>query len=272
MKKFIIQLSMYNHSIENYVKGLKAVGASYQFFSLISGESLLDNFPEDFDSGDYISFSGIKALKISQSPQLSHFVDSDSFEKNWASFKASYFYRDPERFDQAYYSQLGLPLVNNKSSFLNMADSLDLTFDNPMFIKPSSDLKAFNGGIIQPFETISEFIHRTPRQHGWETELFLASPVKDIHSEYRFFIVNDEVVTGSRYMVEGTVSPDVNIPEDVLKKAIELAKVYCPDIVFTMDLALLKNGEIEIMEYNCFNTSGTYFADMPKLFERLVCL
>lgn len=47
------------------------------------------------------------------------------------------------------------------------------------------------------------------------------------------------------------------------------AKLYNPNRVFTMDLALLKNGSIEIVEYNCFNGSGTYDADLDNLVDVL---
>lgn len=52
--------------------------------------------------------------------------------------------------------------------------------------------------------------------------------------------------------------------------ALILAKKYKPSKVFTMDIGLLKNGDIEIVEYNCFNGSGTYAAPLEDLIIELM--
>jgi hypothetical protein len=50
-----------------------------------------------------------------------------------------------------------------------------------------------------------------------------------------------------------------------MSAAIEFAQMYQPHSVFTMDLAETPAG-IRIVEYNCWNASRMYAADVAKVF------
>lgn len=271
MNKFNIQLSLKNHQIENYVNALKNVGGSYSFFSLYSDTNLIDNLPLDFKDGNYITLAAIKALKLSRSLKPEFFENTNFYNLYKETYYKSFFY-DDLLFDQKNYKNLDLPMINKNCEIISLHDNLDRTFDKEKFIKPTSDLKGFVGGIIKPGESIQEFILNSVRMPDWIDEISLISDIKDIHSEYRFFVVNNKVITGSRYMLNKEVSPSEIIPEIVLSKAHELAKFYTPAKVFTMDLGLLSNGDIEIVEYNCFNGSGTYYAPLEELMIELMNL
>lgn len=269
MNKFNIQLSLRNHQIESYVTALKNVGAKYSFFSIYNDTNLIDNLPDDFKEGGYISFAAIKALKLSLNMSPENFGDIDYYNLYKDTYCKSFFY-DKFLFDQKNYTNLDLPMINKDCQIINLEENLNTKFDREIFIKPTSDLKAFVGGILKPGETIKAFIENTARMPEWIKEPTLIGEVKDIHSEYRFFVVDDNVITGSRYMLNREVSPDIHIPEAVSSMALVLAKKYKPSKVFTMDLGLLKNGDIEIVEYNCFNGSGTYSAPLEELIMELM--
>lgn len=270
MNKFILQLSLKNHQLENYVKALKYNNAEYTFYSIYSDNNLIENLPEDFTHNNYISFASIKGLKLSKSLSVNNFNNEEEFNKYSSTYKTSFFYEDGNRFDQKYYKNIGLPLLNANSTIIDLEKSFNLSFNRDVFIKPTSDLKAFVGGIMKSGTTIIEFLQNCQRMENWKIEPSLIAEVKDIHSEYRFFVVGDEVITGSRYMFKKEVLPSIDIPEIIWEQAHKLAKMYQPDRVFTMDLALLENGNIEIVEYNCFNGSGTYYAPLNDLIKRLM--
>lgn len=268
MNMFAIQLSLKNHQIENYVKSLKKHNLDYTFFSVYSDNDLIDNLPEVYGVNPFISLASIKGLKISQNLTEKNFNSLEEFNLFSNNFKKSFFY-DIEKFDQKYYKNLDIPLLNKESEIINLKNNLKRKFERDVFIKPTSDLKGFVGGILKKGETIEDFINGSKRMPNWIEETTLISEVKDIHSEYRFFIVDNEVVGSSRYMLEKSVIPSKDIPEEVNLIAPIYAKLYNPNRVFTMDLALLKNGSIEIVEYNCFNGSGTYDADLDNLVDVL---
>ncbi len=268
MNKFAVQLSLKNHQIENYVKSFKKHNLEYTFFSVYSDNDLIENLPESYGFNPFISLASIKGLKISQNLTEKNFNSLEDFNLFGNNFKKSFFY-DIEKFDQKYYKNLDIPLLNKESEIINLKDNLKRKFEEDVFVKPTSDLKAFVGGVLKAGETIEELIKRSSRMPHWMEEPTLISKVKDIHSEYRFFVVDNKVVASSRYMLEKSVIPSKDIPEEVMIIAPKYAKLYNPNRVFTMDLALLKNGSIEIVEYNCFNGSGTYDADLDNLVDVL---
>lgn len=269
MKKFNIQLSMTTQRLEDLVSALKKVNANYHFFSLYSDTRKFNHFPEDFAENSYITFSGIKALRLSTDLKPEYFEHSSDYEMFHTPFKHSFFYHDEKKFDQQYYKQLSLPMLNKAFEIIDLNTALYQSFDEDVFIKPTSDLKAFTGGVLKKGQSIHDFIQNSARLANFMNEPALIAPVKHIHSEYRFFVINNAVITGSRYMLDSKVSPHIHIPESVLEKAHILATQYSPDTVFTMDLALLHNENIEIVEYNCFNTSGNYLCDLPLVLTLL---
>ncbi len=173
---------------------------------------------------------------------------------------------DEQKFDQAYYAGLDLPLLNGDAVMYRIAANLAQSFDREMFIKPSKDEKAFDAGILAPGQTIETFIASQPQARNWIDEMAVIAPCKAIAAEYRFFVVDREVVTGSLYRFAGKANFNANIPANVMQAAIEFAQMYQPHSVFTMDLAEAREG-IRIVEYNCWNASRMYAADVAKIFH-----
>lgn len=268
MNKFLIQLSLRDHQLHNYVNALKYINADYSFFSIYAEHDLLDNLPENLINGGYVSFAGIKALKLSRNLNPKNFENINFYNAYKVPFSKSFFYNE-DNFDQKNNEKLTIPMLNKNCELVKLPDSLNRTFNVDKFIKPTSDLKGFIGGILKSGQTIGDFLENTSKMTNWIDEITLISDVKEIHSEYRFFVVNSEVITGSRYMLNNSVSTSAEIPEAIIKKAIQFAKAYNPERVFTMDLCLLNSGDIEIVEYNCFNGSGTYDAPLNDLVKVL---
>lgn len=187
---------------------------------------------------------------------------SDKYLQN---LKNGLFY-DEKGFDQNYYGQLDLPLLNSKSQNLPIKDHLDTSFNEPVFIKPSRDQKAFNAGILEPGYTIKDFIFSQIHEAFYLEEIAIIAPVKPIYAEYRFFVVDKEVITGSQYRNSDSLFVSDIVPESIQEAAKEYATLYQPHDIFTMDLADTPEG-IKIIEYNCWNASGLYKTNIPKIFH-----
>lgn len=266
MNHFNIQLSLKNIQLKKYIEALKKLNLTFSFFSVYSDSEKINNLP---DKDNYISLAGIKALKISQNAKENNFFNIEEFQNNYLKFQQSFFYKNPTYFDQAYYGTLGLPIINQDAQYLPLKDNLHATFECDKFIKPSSDLKGFIGGIIKKGKSIQDFLNTTTLLPTYLEETILVANIKEIHSEYRFFVINNEVITGSQYKLRDKVETNSLIPSEIQKAAEQYSKIYSPDKVFVMDLALLQNGDIEIVEYNCFNGSGCYDANMTLVFDIL---
>jgi hypothetical protein len=196
-------------------------------------------------------------------PNLSQYQldNSEAFIKR---LKAGLFYNE-QKFDQNYYNTLNLPLLNNKANYYPVKNNLGLSFSKDMFIKPSRDQKAFNPGILEAGTTVESFIKSQHYEEFFLDEVLIVAPVKEIYSEYRFFVVDGSVITGSMYKMNGKLLIKEDVPPLILDCAKDYAKLYHPDKVFTMDLADTPEG-IKIVEYNCWNASGLYATDAQKIF------
>jgi hypothetical protein len=148
-----------------------------------------------------------------------------------------------------------------------------------LFIRPNKGDKKFVGQVID----CDKF---NPDKVGIEEiepdELIVVAEPRNIFAEYRFVILNGELLTGSRYKSNGklsTVKCEQSVltdcyfrsyrPEDdssacyaaeAADLAREIAKIYQPDDVFVIDIAKAKDGYF-LLELNAFSCSGFYDCD-----------
>ncbi len=276
--KWLIQdVGIRSNQLHRKFDALSYMNEEFSNIGVIAKKNYISGIEDIFEDKNtiYILLSGTKALTLIDNAnnikELSYFVD-DYKDKELDvcidDLKKGMFY-DNKKFDQEYYKDLGLPLLNDESIYIPIKDNLNTKFTEDKFIKPSQDLKAFTGGILKAGCTIEEFIKNRDRQPFFIEENAIIAPVKNIVNEYRFFIVNQKVSSYSSYVINGKPQETMYIHEHIIEKAEEYCKLYQPHDIFTMDLALLDNGEVKIVEYNCFNISGVYLCDMVKTFTEI---
>ena len=137
------------------------------------------------------------------------------------------------------------------------------------FIRPNNDGKEFSGK-VEPFKELVKWSNKVcqlelPELNN-ETEIWISEP-KQIKKEWRIFIVDNEIVSASRYMNNGQLDESEN---DIPKKMIEFAQKrineYRLEDVYVMDIAEVEN-EFKLIECNCFNGTGFYKHDVEKIIQ-----
>lgn len=223
---------------------------------------------------NYIVRGGTKLLtilnNITDISEMSNMLSKEQIEHSehyLSKLKQGIDY-DVNKFDQQYYKQFNLPLLNEGADYIPFSEAKNVKYTKPMFIKPSRDLKAFDGGIIEAGTTIEEFITNGYFQSYYTDEVVVINDIQTIYVEYRFFIIDGIVITGSIYKRGNIVAGDPNIPNYIVQAASEYALLYKPADIFVMDLAETDSG-IKIIEYNCWNASGLYSCDVKKLFHEV---
>jgi hypothetical protein len=231
----------------------------------------------DNENRAYIIRGSTKLLKILPTDALMDNVDelnlytkrnNENYTDFFSTLKNSLFY-DYEKFDQAYYLNLDLPLLNKGAISVDAQEAKHMQFSENRFVKPTSDGKAFVAGILTPGQTIEQLIlSKNHHQTVWD-ETILIAPEKKVLKEWRFFVLNGEIITGSQYCDNHqTKVEELNLTKkhiDALACAKEYAKLYQPSQLFTLDICLEENKDWSIVEYNCFNCSGLYKASLPIL-------
>lgn len=104
------------------------------------------------------------------------------------------------------------------------------------------------------------------------TEVMVSIP-KKIYSEYRFFVVDNQIITGSQYKIGDTVLyKEVDKSEACYRFAQEVLDAMPFKInlrSYVIDFAMVKrqDGDFDyrVIEINTMNSAGMYACDVQKL-------
>lgn len=137
--------------------------------------------------------------------------------------------------------------------------------DFPIFIRPSSGYKHFAGSRTTAAEALSWMKNTSTGKHTFQNGTMVSiSPVKNIMSETRWFVVGGKVIDGSTYRVRGQrISGRITNQNDITV-AQQYADKWLPNECCVMDLAETDEG-IKVVEFNCFNSSGFYAHDINSV-------
>jgi hypothetical protein len=173
------------------------------------------------------------------------------YEENW--------------FEQAEWIKHHPSMLNSDSKLLTIKELKENWPIEVSFIRPRA-VKSFVGQVIEPDEkdSWSEENSELPD----DCELYL-SPTHNIEREWRFFIVDGKIVTGSLYKWCRILRTKEEIPKDIWENAQKLADIWLPSPNIVMDVCQLRNYTLKIVEWNCISCSGGYNSDWKKLIEAL---
>jgi len=122
----------------------------------------------------------------------------------------------------------------------------------PIFVKPKYIHKAFDGLVISEFKDILQL------PHTYSDLTVLTSPVMRFKSEYRVYVIDDEIINISHYTGNPLESISTVITS-IIVSAYSLDKNR--PISYALDLGLNENGCTTIVEVNDFYALGSYGLD-----------
>jgi len=155
-------------------------------------------------------------------------------------------------------------MLNNDAQLVEVGDVplLDYAPDDMLFVRPNDDYKTFTGNVMS-YEDLCKVFQNTTKDTverlHLKSKLIIASP-KVIDQEWRLFMVDKKFVTGSQYLP----SQSSFAPPEVIELAEKVAREWSPSDVYALDVCS-SNGELRVIEFNCFNGSGFYASDLEKL-------
>lgn len=179
----------------------------------------------------------------------------------------------PNQFNiKNYVDHWGEDMLNADGKLIRFKDVKGLVkSDQLYFIRPNSDEKEFGGKLLNGAELVKWYnkIERLDiQQLRPNTELWIAQP-KNILKEWRIFVVDEAIISISKYMEKGEADFDGNdIPSTLLNYVEQQIRTYQPHDIFVLDVALVDNG-YKIIECNCFNGTGFYDHDIEKIIRAI---
>lgn len=99
----------------------------------------------------------------------------------------------------------------------------------------------------------------------FDTKLeIILSQEKVIDYEYRFFIIDKKIISGSRYFKYSKLNQSKIVNLNVLNFCRECIDIYNPCDMYVIDIGLYKN-KYYVIELNDIHSSGFYSSDIEKI-------
>ena len=178
-------------------------------------------------------------------------------------------------FDEAFFNfncwSQQLPTLNGGAQVTTLEGlaSQNHAAERLFFVRPCDDSKAFAGEVMA-FGDIQQWCRQLSAEAcevSPSCPIVAAEPV-GIAKEWRLFVVEGKVASGSQYRVNHRLEVDPLVPAEVCDFVERLADRWQPAPVFVMDVAL-SGGDLYVIEVNCFNSAGFYASDVERIVARV---
>ena len=164
-----------------------------------------------------------------------------------------------EKFEfEVFRKEMGRELLNYD---FNIGELSELEpIDDAFFIRPTGNTKLFPGMTVTRQEFM-EWKHREAHEGSpYIGESLMMSNLLEIQAEYRFFVVNQRVITGSSYKIGDEFDSTIKPSKEIADYAQKMVNRFALSNAFVIDIAETSKG-LKIVEYNNINTSALYGCD-----------
>lgn len=231
---------------QKWIEALEAMGSKWKPITIIPFADSLEDVEVDGPALVYGSTTLIK----------------NAHQKNW---NPGVFF-NPDNFRPSLWNEkYGQEMFNFDGEVYRVRDLHTFT-GKDCFLRPNSDMKEFSGSRVD-LDGLQKFYTEVMKgdfPFDGNTEVFLA-PLKEIHREWRCFIVNGAVVASSQYRFRSLLLKSPDVPMKVKMYAAKMAHKWSPEKAYVMDICDDMDGNLKILELNCFNASGVYECDVKSI-------
>lgn len=152
--------------------------------------------------------------------------------------------------------------------------AIDFKEHDEVFVKPYTE-KLFTGCVVKKGEPFPAQVAFSEGKDENE-ELVRVSPSRRMHNEWRFFVKDGKVITGSLYKHNGkrkTLNLDkFSSPRATIENMISRHGPLCEAYVVDIGNWIMQDQSVSrprIVEFNNFNSSGFYDCDVEKIVNSL---
>lgn len=156
------------------------------------------------------------------------------------------------------------------SEIYEQKNTLNKNFKEEVFIRPDNALKICEAELVN-LNNINDWIERSKSLNLISKEtLFWLFEKQNIKKEFRTLVVNNKMITASKYIDNGEIIQEKEESEE-LRHFVELAakEISLEDQCYVMDIAETDNG-FKVIEINCAASSGLYLMDKTKYFSNCI--
>jgi hypothetical protein len=154
-------------------------------------------------------------------------------------------------FTQEYLDRVIPPIDRSWSIPYEKREIVECTIDEikgyPCFIKPSQEIKAWTGIVVENEDQARLFTQ------DYQKKVF-CSAVKDIESEYRVYVVKNRGIIGVKHYLG---DPYMSLDKDFVEECYRVSRVLNENS-YTLDFGITKQGETFLIEVNDGWAIGNY--------------
>lgn len=233
-----------------------------------NGRDALINTLEKFDIPyqivKVVPFSHELIPEITQTENIitngSVLLSKIAFERGWTP---GGFLND--NFDYRVWFPIFKNYLLNYDAFFTIVENAPNVYDH-VFVRPVLDSKTFNGQVMTAEDYNlwkSNILRGNDNFVKPDTEIIVSEP-KNIGQEHRHFIVDDKVITSSRYKLNGRTNYSEGADRYIIEFVEKMIQIWTPAQAFVLD-TYVTGDEIGIVEFGCIANAGFYKADVQKL-------
>lgn len=138
-----------------------------------------------------------------------------------------------------------------------------------VFARPLEDDKLITGGLFKK-EDLMMALH-TKISDLNKDKYIIISEKKNILAEYRFFVIDGQVITGSLYKIGGQLITADAIDKEALSFSQKMIDLWQPSKAFVIDIALTDKGP-KIIEVNNISSAGLYKSNVSLIVDKMEVL
>lgn len=135
------------------------------------------------------------------------------------------------------------------------------------FARPVDDSKSIAGTVFKRAD-FEEWRERVMRVQGSDTTIqaddrFMMAPIQKIYAEYRLYVLDGVIATGSRYKLGSRVFYTTDLDPSMLDFARRRIAEFCPRRALCLDIAHVEGPQpYKVIETNAISSAGFYACDM----------
>lgn len=263
MVKWLIQSNIKESRFKDLTEQLERLKCNFQLIKMFA-------FTNAFYSNDVLSLNFEEAptldIPANENIVIMGSVGTSRLGKDLGIFPGG-FLTDNSDFG-VWSKAYGLENILNYDAVQGKMFELEIPKNGDFFVRPVKDDKTFSG-LISNYDSFTSWIDKLKQFEEGECRLnkdteIIISGLKQIYSEYRFFIVDGKIVTYSMYKQGNTVIHKQDENLEVYNFAQKMVDRWNPIDAYVLDIADTSNGP-KVIEINAFGSSGFYACDIQKI-------
>lgn len=146
--------------------------------------------------------------------------------------------------------------------------------DGTIFIRPDTNDKLFSGELVvkKQFDNFALMIDNYLGED--ESPLCVVALPKKIFREWRFYVSEGKIITGSLYKENDKIKYERSWPQEAAELVEKATEKWMPHPICCIDIAEIenhRNGNVEyyIIECGSINCAGMYAADLDKIVDEM---